>query len=62
MSFTNQRVIFEKLLAKYKEYVELYKAVNNGSTDGVSPFGDFYLRYTYLYKYSDTGNQIRRGY
>jgi hypothetical protein len=61
MSLQNQRVHFDKLMEKYRQYVELYKQLNNGSTAGVTPFGDFYIRYVYLYKYAAVGNNIRRG-
>ena len=44
---------FDKLLEKYLEYVELYKFFNNGKIDGVTPFGQFYWRMTFLIKYQD---------
>ncbi len=53
MAYENQRVVFTQILKKYLEYVDLYKVVNNGSIEGVTPFADFYWRYTYLSKYSN---------
>ena len=53
MDYENQRVVFIGILKKYHEYVALYKAVNNGSLDGVTQFSEFYWRYTYLSRYSN---------
>lgn len=53
MAYENQRVIFNQILQKYKEYVALYKAINNGSLAGLTQFGEFYWRYTYYSKYSN---------
>ena len=60
-SYENQRVHFDTIMKKYKEYVELYRQLS-GSTDGVVPFGDFYMRYTYLYRYADPAGIHRVGY
>jgi hypothetical protein len=54
ITYENQRVVFDVILRKYKEYVALYKLVNNGSLQGVTGFDDFYWRMTYLAKYQDT--------
>lgn len=59
-TYNNQREIFEKLLKKYFEYVKLYKEFC-GSTKGVTPFEDFYWRYTYYSHYSNPENMDRRG-
>jgi hypothetical protein len=53
MSFEVRRENFEKLLKKYKEYIELYRLVNNGSTEGVTSFDEFYLRLTYYDRYNN---------
>ncbi len=51
MTYENKRVIFTVILKKYRDYLELYRAVNNGSIKGVTPFQDFYWQYTYYSRY-----------
>lgn len=62
MGYENQRVIFDKLVKKYEEYVILYKSINNGSIQGVSPFEEFYWRMVYWSKYSDRRASGNSGY
>lgn len=62
MSYTNQRDNFDKLLKKYLEYLELYRQLNNGSTDGASTYDEFYIRFTYLNRYADPTQVQRTGY
>lgn len=50
--YENRRILFEIITTKYKEYVELYKAVNKGSIKGVTSFEEFYWNYTYYSKYA----------
>lgn len=57
MGYENQRVVFDKLVKKYEEYVRLYKFINHGSIEGITPFDQFYWRMVYWAKYSD-----RRGF
>jgi|CXWK01.1.fsa_nt_gi hypothetical protein len=51
--FQARREAFENLVQKYKEYIELYKFVNNGEVQGACSFEDFYWRMTYTINYSD---------
>lgn len=61
ITYENQRVIFDAILKKYKDYVALYRQVNNGSLAGVTTFDDFYWRMTYLSKYQDNKNVGNNG-
>jgi hypothetical protein len=64
MSLTGEttRVVFNRILKKYLEYVALYKAIGDGSTEGITPFEEFYWRYTYHSLYSDMSKFARGGY
>lgn len=62
LSYENKRVIFNLILKRYKEYLELYRAVNNGSIQGVTCFQDFYWHYTYYSRYSNGRVDGNRGY
>lgn len=44
---------YRKLRKKYVEYCELYRFFNHGSLEGVTPFDQFYWRFTYNDRYSD---------
>ena len=61
-SYQNQRVYFDIIMKKYNEYLELYKQFNDGSLAGATTFDDFYMRYTYLYRYADASKVGRPGY
>ncbi|MCX6126028.1 MAG: hypothetical protein NTV34_14945 [Proteobacteria bacterium] len=37
MAYKNKRVVFSIILKRYREYLELYRAVNNNSIAGVTP-------------------------
>ena len=62
MAYENKRVIFNIILKRYREYLELYRAVNNNSIAGVTPFEDFYWHYTYYSRYSNGRVNEARGY
>jgi hypothetical protein len=62
MSYENKRVIFNVILKRYKEYQDLYRAVNNGSIHGVTSFQDFYWHYTYYSRYNAGRVSEARGY
>ncbi len=62
MTYENKRVIFTKIVKKYQEYVQLYRDVNNGSIEGVTPFEDFYWQYTYYARYVNGRVAESRGY
>ena len=51
MAYENQRVNYNRILAKYRDYLNLYKAINNGSMEGVTSFADFYMHFTYYSRY-----------
>lgn len=53
MIYDTNRENFDKLLKKYKEYLQLYKSFNNGSAQGATPFEAFYWRFTYSIRYED---------
>ena len=44
---------YNRLKKRYYAYVALYKEWNNGSEDGVTPFDEFYWRFTYNMAYED---------
>ena len=58
--YENRRIVFELVLKKYKEYMDLYKAINNGSIAGATPFDQFYWDYTYYSKYSSQNGPGQR--
>jgi hypothetical protein len=51
-TYESKRIIFAIIEKKYKDYLFLYKMVNNGSLQGATTFEDFYWHYTYYSKYS----------
>ena len=55
-AYENQRVHFDRLLAKYKEYLNIYREFNGGSLVGATTLGEFYMRMTYYSKYHDRRN------
>jgi hypothetical protein len=50
--YENRRENFDLVLKKYKEYIELYRLINNGSIAGATAFDQFYWDYTYYSKHS----------
>jgi hypothetical protein len=50
-TYDNKRVDFAIIEKKYKDYIALYRAINNGSVHGLTPFDEFYWHYTYYHKY-----------
>lgn len=62
VAYENQRVLFDKLLKKYREYLNLYKIFNNGSLKGATTFDQFYWRMTYLSRYQDRKTFGNSGY
>jgi hypothetical protein len=60
--YENRRVVFDIIVKKYKEYAAFYKAINNGSLDGVTSFDEFYWHYTYYSKYAAQRTGDNRGY
>lgn len=62
ISYENQRVIFDTIARRYKEYVKLYRLFNNGSIEGLCTFDKFYWRMTYYSKYQDRRNFGTSGY
>lgn len=62
MSYENQRVIFDTIVKKYKDYIALYRYLNNGSVEGLTTFDDFYWRMTYFSKYQDRKTFGSNGY
>ena len=62
ITYENQRVVFDVIVRKYKEYIALYRLVNGGSVDGLTPFDQFYWRMVYFSKYQDRRNFGTSGY
>ncbi|NRA65798.1 MAG: hypothetical protein HRU19_15010 [Pseudobacteriovorax sp.] len=62
MSFDTQRENFNVILESYLSYVALYKLVNNGSIEGVTPFDKFYWRFTFFVKYQNPERISALGY
>ena len=61
-TYENRRILFTVIEKKYKEYIALYKMVNNGSVQGITPFDEFYWHYTYSSKYTNGRAAETRGY
>lgn len=62
ITYDNQRVVFDQLTKKYREYVALYRIFNNGSVDGITSFGDFYWQMSYFSKYDARRTFSNPGY
>lgn len=62
IAYENQRVIFDRIARMYKDYLALYREVNNGSLEGVCTFDLFYWRMTYYSKYQGRRNFGHSGY
>lgn len=62
ITYENQRVLFDKLLIRYRGYLDLYKALNNGSLKGATTFDQFYWRMTYYSRYQDRRTFGNSGY
>lgn len=62
ITYENQRVVFDVIARKYKDYLALYRMFNNGSLEGVTSFGDFYWRMVYFSKYHEGKNYGSTGY
>jgi hypothetical protein len=44
---------YKVIKEKYDQYVELYLFINNGSSEGITTFAEFYWRFTYFDRYAD---------
>lgn len=51
-SYETRRVVFTKILNRYKDYLNLYRDLNHGSIEGAVPFPQFYWHYTYYSRYA----------
>ena len=51
--FESSRVQLDKIIKKYKDYIDLYRFFNDGSVEGAASFAEFYWRYTYYSRYKD---------
>ena len=56
--FENKRHEFELILNKYKGYCDLYRLMNQGSLENVTPFEDFYRMWTYFSKKEEHSSVI----
>ncbi|MEY4064143.1 MAG: hypothetical protein RIR26_351 [Pseudomonadota bacterium] len=50
------------LKESYRRYVESYKKLNNGSSQGVRSFFEFYYYINYTNRYSDPRSCVPLGY
>ena len=57
--YGNSRQHFNKVLDAYLNYVALYKLLNCGKVQGVTPFNVFYWRMTYHVRYENSENISR---
>lgn len=57
-----RREQFDKIAKRYKEYVILYRKINAGSLEGLTPFDEFYWRFTYYQKYEEAARANGLGY
>ena len=62
MAYENQRVLFEKLAQRYRDYLALYRMFNNGSVKGATDFAEYYWRMTYESRYQNGEAIIEQGY
>lgn len=60
--FATSREAMTKIIKKYNGYLELYATFNNGSTEGATPFDEFYWRFSYTIKYEDEFALSQSGY
>jgi hypothetical protein len=61
-AYESKRIIFAQIEKKYKDYIALYRLLNNGSVVGITPFDEFYWHHTYYAKYSSGRVAETRGY
>lgn len=54
MDFDVNRENFEKIINSYKDYIKLYRLINNGSIEGITPFDEFYWRFSFTVRYQDS--------
>ena len=60
--FASQRQVLDGIIEKYNGYLELYAMFNDGSTEGATPFNEFYWRFSYKMKYEDEFALSQSGY
>lgn len=60
--YESQREDLDRHQKKYKEYIDLYKFFNNGSTLGATTFEEWYWRMSHLVRYDDAQSMARSGY
>jgi hypothetical protein len=59
--FESSRVQLDKIMKKYREYLDLYCYFNEGSSEGATTFQEFYWRYTYYSRYKDQDQPTSMG-
>ena len=59
MEFENTSEIYNKILAKYIDYLSLFAIFNNGSIEDATTFEQFYWEITFHGEYRDS-NQVSR--
>lgn len=61
ISYETQRIYFERIVAKYKEYLAIYAFFNGGSTEGCTEFADFYWE-QHFYTLHNFDLKLNRGF
>lgn len=62
MNFGGSGKEYNRLKEKYLSYLESYKSLNKGSTEGATTFAQFYVLMTYTSRYSDQRVLASLGY
>lgn len=62
MTYENQRLHFDQIVQKYKDYIALYRMFSGGSVEGLTTFDDFYWHIVYISRYADGQDVNRQGY
>jgi hypothetical protein len=52
-SVEKTQLAYRVIKKKYDDYVELYLFINNGSSEGITTFAEFYWRFSYYERYAD---------
>ena len=51
--FESTRVNLDKIMKRYRDYIDLYTYLNDDSAEGATTFAEFYWRITYHDRYQD---------
>jgi hypothetical protein len=54
--------VYQHIVKRYEAYLKLYKQLGDGTTEGATPFDQFYWRFVYYTHYADLMKFLRSGY